>query len=120
MGKKPSLNVAKRTEIVTLHKVGFSEREKSSKVNVSKTAVHQAISKFKISGEFTDQKRSCRPRKTSPCDDHAIRRIAVRSPRSSCNKIRFALAAKDTNISLSTVSRRLTKEFGLSSYKPAR
>ena len=50
---------------MTLHKIEFSERQIPSRVNVSKTAVHQAISKFKISGKYEDLKRSGRPRKTS-------------------------------------------------------
>lgn len=37
---KHPLTVSKRAEILTLRKVGFSEREISSKVNRSKTAVH--------------------------------------------------------------------------------
>lgn len=120
MGKKPSLTVEKRAKIVALHECGFSEREISLKVNVSKTGVHQSISKFKISGNYTDLKRSGRPRKTSVRDDHVMRRMVTRSPTTSCNKIRAALAAKGTNVSLSTISRRLTKDFGLLSYKPAR
>jgi ATP/maltotriose-dependent transcriptional regulator MalT len=58
MGKKASLTVSKRAEIVGLLKVGLSEREIGEKVHVSKTAVPQAFSKFNISGKYTDLKRS--------------------------------------------------------------
>ena len=68
MGKKRSLTVDKRAKIVALHEVGFSEREISVKVNVSKTAVHQAICKFQTTGKYTDLKRSGRPRKTTTRD----------------------------------------------------
>jgi transposase len=120
MGKKASLNETQRAQIVILCKEGQSERQISEKLSVSKTAVHQAIMKFKKSGLYCDQKRSGRPRKTTMRDDHLIRRIAVRSPMSSCKKIRSALLQKGTDVHRSTVSRRLTKEFGLKSHKPAR
>ncbi len=56
MDKKSSLTVAKRVKIVVLHEVGLSEREIGKKVHVSKTAVHQDVSKFNISGKYTDLK----------------------------------------------------------------
>lgn len=40
MGEKLLITVLKRIEIVTLHKVGFSERKISSRVNVIKIAVN--------------------------------------------------------------------------------
>lgn len=120
MGKKASLSEIQRAQIVILCNEGQSERKISEKLNVSKTAVHQAIVKFKNTGLYSDQKRSGRPRKTTVRDDHLIRRIAVRSPTSSCKKIRSVLLQKGTDIHRSTVSRRLTTEFGLHSRKPAR
>lgn len=120
MGKKASLSETQRAQIVILYKEGQSERKISENLGVSKTAVHQAIVKFKNSGLYSDQKRSGRPRKTTLRDNHLIRRIAVRSPTSSCKKIRSALLQKGTDVHRSTVSRRLTKEFGLQSHKPAR
>ena len=120
MGKKASLSETQRAQIVILCKEGQSERKISEKLNVSKTAVHQTIVKFKNTGLYSDQKRSGRPRKTTVRDDHLIHRIAVRSPTSSCKKIRSALLQKGTDIHRSTVSRRLTMEFGLHSRKPAR
>jgi transposase len=94
MDKKASLTVVKRAEIVVLHEVGLSEREIGKKVHVSKTAVHQAVSKLKISGKYTNLKRSGRPRKTTTRDDHVIRRMVVRSPTTFCNKVRLFLAEK--------------------------
>ena len=44
----------------------------------------------------------------------------MRSPMSSCKKIQATLRLNGTEISLSTVSKRLSKEFGLKSRKPAR
>ena len=65
-----------------------------------------------------DKKRSGRPRKTTPRDDHLIRRVAVRSPTSFCKKIRSALLLKGTDVHRTTIGRRLVNEFGLKSHKP--
>ena len=120
MGKRASLTEVQRGQIVILQKQGLTERDISQKIGCSKTAVHQAIVKFKNLGTFRDLKRSGRPRKTTPRDDHVIRRIAVRSPTSSCRKIRGELLSKGVSIHISTISRRLVKEFNLKSHKPAR
>ena len=100
---------------MVLHQEGYSERAISGKLKCSKTAVHNAVVKFANSGTYSDRKRSGRPRKTTPRDDHAIRRMAVRSPMSTSNKIRSVLLSKGADVSRRTVSRRLTKEFGLKS-----
>lgn len=63
-----------------------------------KTEVHQAFSKLKNSGKFTELNRSGRTRKTSPRYDHGIRRMVLRSPTTSYNMIRFILAAKDIKL----------------------
>ena len=55
IGKKASLSEVKRAQIVILHKVRLSERLISEKVECSKTAVHQAIVKFKICGSYVDK-----------------------------------------------------------------
>ena len=44
----------------------------------------------------------------------------ARSPTSFCEKIKSNLFLKGTNVSISTISRQLSKEFGLKSYKPAK
>ena len=118
MGKQSSLTKVLRAQIVTLRGEGNTERDISVKLRYSKTAVHNAIVKFNTGGTFRDSKRSGRPRKTTLRD--AVRRIVMRSPMSSCKKIRAALRLKCKEISLSTVSRRLSKEFGLKSRKQAR
>ena len=44
----------------------------------------------------------------------------MRSPRSSSKKMRSALLAHGTDVSSKTVKRRLTKDFGLKAFKPAK
>ena len=53
-------------------------------------------------------------------ENHTMRRVVMRSPTSSCKKIRAVLRSRGTNVSVSTTSRRLSKEFDLNSRKPAR
>ena len=119
MGRKSSLTEVQRARIVLLNQEDYSEQ--ISKVEkCSKTAVHNALAKFKNSGSYSDNKRYGRPRKTTARDDHLIRRVAVRSPRSSSKKMRSALLAHSTDVSSKTVKRRLTKDFGLKTFKPAK
>ena len=49
-----------------------------------------------------------------------MKRIVARSPTSSCKKVRANLLRKGTNVSISTISHRLSTEFGLKYYKPAK
>ena len=120
MGRKTALSEVERAQIVILHKEGLSEREIIKRISRSKTAVHQAIMRFKNFGSYKDKKRSGRPSKTTPRDDHLIRRIVLKSPTASCKKIRSALLQKGTSIHRTTVSRRLVHEFKLKAHKPAK
>ena len=86
----------------------------------SKTAVHQAIAKYQQDGSYTDKKRTGRPRVTTAREDNVMRRIVVRSPTSSMKKIRTELLRRGRRISHMTVSRRLSKEINLKSYKPVK
>jgi len=49
-----------------------------------------------------------------------MKRIVTRSPLSSINKVRAALLEEGVAVGRITVSRRLSREFGLKSYKPAK
>ena len=102
-----------------LHKEGLSERKISEKVLISRPAVHGAMEKYNEDGTYVDKPRSGRPRKTTPHEDHIMRRTVVKSPNSSCKKVQANLLRHGTEVSISTISRRLSKKFGLKSYKPA-
>ena len=84
----------------------------SAILRFSKTAVHQAFVKLKTDGTNSDRKRSGPPRKTTQRDDYSMRRMVVRSPMSSCKKIRAQMRLTGLKLSASTVPRRLIKEFG--------
>ena len=75
---------------------------------------------IKKTGTYSDAKRSGRPQKTMPRDDHIIRRTAVWSPMSSASKIRSILLAKGADISRRTISWCLVIDFGLKACKPAK
>ena len=120
MGRKSSLTEVQRARIVLLNQEGYSERQISKAEKCSKTAVRNALAKFKNSGSYSDNKRSGRPRKTTARDDRLIRCVAVYSPRSSSKKMRSALLAHGTDVSCKAVKRRLTKDFGLKAFKPVK
>ena len=94
-----------RTQIVTLHQHGLSQRQISKDLGISRTSVQRAIKKFLLEGIYENRKKSGRPRKTSQRNDHTMKRIVACSPTSSCKKIRSNLLENGVDISLSTVSR---------------
>ena len=104
MGRKKLLSEVQRGQIVALHEEGLSERKIAAKLKVSKTAVHQSIKKFKQFGSYKDLHRSGRPKKTTIRDDHLMKRIVTRSPRSSINKVRDALLERGVTVDRMTVS----------------
>ena len=120
MGKKKSLSEVQRAQIVALHGQNLSERLISAQMGCSKTSVHQAIAKYQEDGSYTDRKRSGRPRVSTAQEDNLMRRIVMRSPSSSMKKIKAELLRRGRKVSHMTVSRRLSKEFNLKSYKPAK
>ena len=75
MGKRTSLLAEKLAQINLLSEEGYSERQISIRLGVSKTAVHQAIAKFQKYGIYTDRKRRGRPLKPSSRDDHIIKKM---------------------------------------------
>ena len=65
MGRKASLSEFQRARIVTLHEEGYSERKIAGMIACSKTAVNTTINNFELYGNYSDKKKSGRPRKTS-------------------------------------------------------
>ena len=119
MGKW-SLFQAQWAQIVILRQEGYNERAISECLAVSKTAVYQAVVKFKNCGSYSDCKRSGRPRKTTWRDDILIKRCVVKSPTCSAKKIRAEIGETGSRINRRTISRCLTNELGLNSWKPDR
>ena len=57
MGKNVPLSEVERAQIVALQKEGHSERLISQKMKKNKTAVHNAIAKFRNTGTYTAPKK---------------------------------------------------------------
>ncbi|ELU01178.1 hypothetical protein CAPTEDRAFT_216647 [Capitella teleta] len=112
MGRKASLTPTKRAQIVALNDLGYSERKIAMKLTCSKTAVHTALANHRVRGSYTDQKRTGRPRKTTPQDDRVIRRAVVKSPSSSLTKLRSILLDRGVRLDKSTISRRYSGVVG--------
>ena len=117
MDRKSSLSPTKRAKIPTLRDEGYTERAKSARLKCSKNAVHNEIVKFKCDGIYTDR---------SAVEDRGKPHPEMTTLRWSCDhllarkKFRTVLRSKGTDVSVSTVSRRLSKEFNLKSRKPSR
>ena len=118
MTKNSYYTEVERAQIVALHKNGLSQRQISKQLSIGKSSIKRAITEFKNKGNYGNRKKSGKPRKTTSRDDTSMKHAVARSP-SFCKKIRFHLLLKGTNASISTISRRLSKEFDLKSYKPA-
>ena len=120
MGKKLAIAPVVRAQVVALSGIGLSQRAIQSRLHISKTAVQQAIHKHTITGLFDDAPRSGRPRKTSVRDDRVLKMIVQKNPRASLPKLSCELRTAGINVSTNRISRRLSNELGLKSYRPAK
>lgn len=120
MGKKRSLLPTTRAQIVALSKFGMSQREIARKMCISRHGVQLAIQKHARFSTFKDARRSGRPRKTTTHDVRIIKRYAQKFPTISLPKLSEMVKENGINVSTSTLSRRLSKEIGLKSYRPAK
>ena len=79
MGRVKDLTPKKAAVIVAYSKDGLSHRKIAGKIGVSQAVVGKIIKHHQESGGYGRRTGSGRPRKTSPRDDNAIRRLAVMS-----------------------------------------
>ena len=119
MGRRSHLTQTQRALIVVLQQEGFSECQISARIGCSINADHNAWEKFRKYCSYCDKPKLGRPRKTSKRDDIMIKRVAVRSPTGTTNKIRSELLRKGTIISKRTICRHSNLEWRLESCKPA-
>ena len=87
MGKKSRLLVVERAKIVTLNEERYSEMQISKKLKFNKTAIHQGIVRFRNFGSFQDFYRHGKLWVVSQKDDHRMKRMVVRLPTSSSQKL---------------------------------
>ena len=119
MGKKPHLTPTKRARITTFHELGLTERAISSRLKVSKTAVHNAIKLYQETNQFHDRPGPGRKRKTTTSDDRWIVRMVKKSPFKTSSQVQKLLGDSGVIVSSSTVRKRLISD-GLCAYTPAR
>ena len=98
----------------------LSERQIGKKLRVSKTAVHNAIEKFKNEVTFADRKRTGRPKIFSNRGKRLMRKIVTRSPMACGEKILSQLQRRGCKVSTRTVQHRLLTEFRVKSHKLVR
>ena len=109
MGKNWYHTDVERAQVDALQKNGLSQRQISRQIVVNRSSVQRAIKKFNSEGINGNRKKNGRPRKTIARDDNTIKRIVARSLTSSCKKLRANLLRKSADVSISTISRFLSK-----------
>ena len=98
---------------------GFLNRRFPKKCRVAKRLFIKHLLDFAILDCIMTRK-GVKDQEKSPRDDNLIRQIALRSPNSSCKKIRTALLLKGTYVHRKTLSRRLVYDSILKAHKPAK
>ena len=93
------------------HRTQIGER-----LGCSKTAMYQAIVKFKELGTYADAKRGGRSRETTLITDILIKKV-MNSPTCSAKKIRADLNETGISVSRQTIIHSLVEELGLKSRK---
>lgn len=116
MGKKRDISSFLKGQIIALQNEGYTERAISSRLQISKTAVHNAV----VSGGSSRRCNNRRPRKTTPRDDRLIKHLVQLSPHISSVRVAQVAGERGINISSRTVRRRLTSEFHLVARRPAK
>ena len=87
MCKKHSLTVAKRSEIIKLHKKSYSICKICKKLKIDRSTVQDTIKRWKETVIFEDKKRSGRPRKTTKAEDNSIKLMSKRNRRLMAQEI---------------------------------
>ena len=89
MGKKQTVSTKNRPQIVTLSNLKFSLRE-IAKMKVSKTAVHNAIMKYRNESVFIHRKRSVQSRVITSRKECLMRKAVTHPPMSTSEKSRLS------------------------------
>lgn len=118
MGTKRDIPNEVRAQISVLSKEGLSQRQIATRLKVCQSAVSRCLRRIGELKSYNSRQRSGRPRITSIRDDNAIRRTATAHPLFTSRDVASALPP-ETKVSLRTIRRRLSKEMGLKSYRPA-
>jgi len=108
----------KRAAIVALSRTGMKYKDIATEYGISKSGVGHIVKRFNDTGKSDIEKRSGRPKITSPGDDRLIKRCVDINPFISCTEIKKELPFLTCHSR--TISRRLSDKFGLKSRRAAR
>ena len=117
IGKSRELSSEKRAQIKILSEQKYSHTKIATKLNISQSTVTRALARIKETGDFKSRKRSGRPRCPTSAADSLIRRTSMAHPTWSSRQIALEILPMP---SARTVRKRLTDEFKLPSWKPAK
>jgi len=108
MGRGSTLNVEKRAAVTALHNDGYSVRYIAKKLNIPRSIVSDAITRFQRTGCNKDKARTGRPRVTSKSEDQSLVLMSKRNRKLTAPEIqsRFNESHKH-QISVTTVKDRL-------------
>lgn len=110
MVRGPSTSLEKRAAIIALHSEGFTIRYIANKLNLPRSTVGDAITRFRKTGSNQDRKRSGRPRVTSKAEDHSLIIMSKMNRKLTAPEIQMRFnGSHDKQISVSTVKDRLRK-----------
>jgi transposase len=122
MVRGKELTVATRAQVMLLKDLGYSQRQISNRLNVSRGAVQRCFARSADNDgtgvEYHSIRRSGRPKITSARTDNSIIVMCKRSPRASSAKIKAQLPASE-RVSTRTIRRRLFTT-GLKARRPAK
>lgn len=108
MGKAREISSEIRAVIVALHNEGKTERLIASQLKLSKTCVHNAITRNKATGSNQTRSRSGRPKCTTQSEDNLIVVTSKRNRLLTAPQIREQMnSSRSKPVSVTTVKRRL-------------
>lgn len=110
MGRGPTLSVEKRAAVTTLHNDGRSVRYIAKKLNIPRSTVSDAITRFQRTGCNKDKARTGKPRVTSKSEDQSLVLMSKRNRKLTAPEIQSRFnESHEHQISVTTVKNRLHK-----------
>ena len=117
MARSKEITPRKRAIIAQYVRDGLTVREIATRINIPKSTVGNIVKRFKVSGSSEAGKHTGRKRVTTRREDLLLKRAVMKHPSMSSLELKIECQSK---ASPQTIRRRLVKEFGLRSRRPAR
>lgn len=108
MAKTDEISIETRWQIISLHKIGRSNRAIAKQFKIPSQTVDYIVRKFKGGGTILNKTRNGRPRATSKHEDHLMIITSKRNRHLTAPEIAAHVNSSRPNpVSVSTVKRRL-------------